>query len=205
MFTGIIETLGTVKSVITNGSNKSFWIQSPISGELKKDQSVSHNGVCLTVDELTSQEHRVTAIEETLVKTNLGAWAEGTEVNLERCMKLNDRLDGHIVQGHVDARGKCSRIKAKNGSWEIEISFPKKMAALVVEKGSICVNGISLTAFNVKRKNFTVAIIPYTYENTNIKFLQEGDRVNLEFDLAGKYLLRTLSLSKGSIRKKTNN
>ena len=201
MFTGIIETLGTVKSIITNGSNKSFWIHSPISSELRKDQSVSHNGVCLTVDELDGQSHRVTAIQETLEKSNLLGLKEGSFVNLERCLKMNDRLDGHIVQGHVDATGRCTRIKSKKGSWEIEIRYPGKMAALLVEKGSVCVNGISLTAFNVKRKKFTVAIIPFTYENTNIQYLREGDDVNLEFDLVGKYLLRTLSLSKGSIRK----
>lgn len=195
MFTGIIECTGEVTKVISNGSNQVFWVRSTISPELKKDQSVSHDGVCLTVEAIEGDQHRVTAIRETLDKSNLGQWVAGSSVNLERCLQLNDRLDGHIVQGHVDATGKCTSLVEKNGSWEIVISFPKKMGELIVEKGSICVNGISLTAFNVKRKRFTVAIIPYTFEHTNIKTLKEGDIVNLEFDILGKYLLRKLSLS----------
>lgn len=194
MFTGIIETTGTVKEVIPNGSNRTFWITSPLSGELKPDQSVSHNGVCLTVEEIRENEHRVTAIEETLQKTSLGGWEPGTTVNIERCLPATGRFDGHFVQGHVDATGTCKKIKTKNGSWEFRIEFPKKFAELVIEKGSICVDGISLTAFDVTGKSFVVAVIPYTHEHTNIRQLEKGGRVNLEFDLLGKYLLRRLSL-----------
>ena len=194
MFTGIIETTGVVKELISNGSNKTFWIQSPLSAELKTDQSVSHNGVCLTVEEIKDGLHKVTAIEETLNKTNIGSWAAGTTVNIERCLQLNGRLDGHFVQGHVDTTGTCIGKKEKDGSWEFEFEFPAKFAELIIEKGSICLNGISLTVFNVKKKKFTVAIIPYTYEYTNIKHINTGDTVNLEFDIIGKYLLRKLSL-----------
>jgi riboflavin synthase len=194
MFTGIIETVGRVKSIISNGSNRSFWIESSLSPELKTDQSVSHSGVCLTIEEVKGNTHRVTAIAETLDKTDLGQWTEGTLVNIERCLPINGRLDGHFVQGHVDSTGKCLKKTARGGSWEFEFTFPEKFAALIIEKGSISINGISLTAFNVKKKKFTVAIIPYTYEHTNIRHIAKGDRVNLEFDLLGKYLLRRLSL-----------
>jgi riboflavin synthase len=194
MFTGIIETTGTVKTVISKGSNKSFWIESSISDQLKVDQSVSHSGVCLTVEEVKNGEHRVTAIDETLQKTNLGHWQEGTLVNIERCLRLGDRLDGHIVQGHVDSTGTCTRIKQKEGSWEFEFGFSKKFANLVIEKGSITVNGISLTAFNARKKSFCVAVIPYTYDHTNIISVKQGDSVNLEFGIIGKYLLRKLYL-----------
>ena len=194
MFTGIIETTGIVKQVISNGSNKIFWVGSSISSLLKTDQSVSHSGVCLTVEEVSGNTHRVTAIDETLQKTNLGSWKEGTHVNLERCLQLNDRLDGHLVQGHVDTTATCTKRKEKAGSWEFEFAFPKKFAELLIEKGSICVNGISLTAFKVKRKSFTVAIVPFTFDHTNIKEVQEGDPINLEFDMIGKYLLRRVSL-----------
>lgn len=194
MFTGIIESIAEVKEVIINGSNKTFWLYSPISAELKIDQSVSHNGICLTVEEINSSTHRVTAIEETLKKTNAGIWEKGILVNLERCLRLNDRIDGHLVQGHVDTTGVCLSRKEKGGSWLFEFEFPKKFANLIIEKGSICVNGISLTAFNVKKRTFSVAVIPYTFEHTNIKSVKESDTVNLEFDLIGKYLLRRLSL-----------
>ena len=194
MFTGIIESVGVVKEVISNGSNRIFWVESFISSQFKVDQSVSHSGACLTIEEITGNMHRVTAIDETLKKTNLGDWKEGTSVNLERCLQLNDRLDGHIVQGHVDATGTCIKRKEKKGSWEFEFAFAKKFAALVIEKGSICVNGISLTAFDIKKKSFRVAIIPYTFEYTNINKVEEGNTVNLEFDMIGKYLLRKLSL-----------
>jgi riboflavin synthase len=194
MFTGIIEAKGIVKEVITNGSNKTFWVESPISSLLKVDQSVSHSGVCLTVEEINGNRHRITAINETIQKTNLGCWGEGTFVNLEQCLQMNGRLDGHIVQGHADTPGICTNRIEKDGSWEFEFEFPKKFAALIIEKGSISVNGISLTAFNVKKKSFSVAIIPYTFEHTNISEVTEGDKVNLEFDILGKYLLRRLSL-----------
>ena len=194
MFTGIVQSTGVIKAVISSGSNKTFWVASSISGGLKPDQSVSHSGVCLTVEEVMENSHRVTAIAETLGKTNLAGWKEGTLINLEQCLQLNDRIDGHLVQGHVDVTGECTRRKEKKGSWEFEFSFPKKLAGLLIEKGSICVNGISLTCFDVKRKSFRVAIIPYTFAYTNMKEVQEGDLVNIEFDLIGKYLLRTLSL-----------
>ena len=194
MFTGIIESTGVVKEFVSSGSNIIFWIESPISDQFKMDQSVSHSGVCLTVEEIQENRHRVTAIDETLKKTTIGNWKEGTLVNLERCLQLNDRIDGHLVQGHVDATAICTKRKEKKGSWEFEFEFNKKFAALIIEKGSVCINGISLTAFNVKRKSFETAIIPYTFEQTNIKEVQEGDTVNLEFDMIGKYLLRRLSL-----------
>ena len=194
MFTGIIESVGVLKDVISNGSNKSFWVESDISNLLKPDQSVSHNGVCLTVEAVTENRHKVTAIKETLSKSNLGEWNQGTVINLERCVAVGQRLDGHIVQGHVDATGICTKRKEKKGSWEFEFEFPKKFAALIIEKGSVCVNGISLTAFNVKKKAFIVGIIPYTFEHTNIKEIQKGGTANLEFDMIGKYLLRRLSL-----------
>jgi riboflavin synthase len=194
MFTGIIETKGVVKEVISSGSNKTFWIESPLSPEFKVDQSVSHSGVCLTVEEIKGSLHRVTAIDETLQKTDLAAWKAGTVVNIERCLLVNARLDGHFVQGHVDSTGLCKKRHEKEGSWEFEFEFPKKFAALVIEKGSIAVNGISLTAFNVKRKSFTVAIIPYTFQHTNISQVHPGDTINLEFDIIGKYLLRKLTI-----------
>ncbi len=197
MFTGIIEALGIVKAVITSGSNKTFWVESPLSDQFRVDQSVSHSGACLTVEEVRNSMHRVTAIEETLTKTTIDNWSEGTLVNIERCLAVNGRLDGHFVQGHTDCTAICTAIAEKNGSWNLEFEFPKKYAELVIEKGSISINGISLTVFNVKKKSFTVAIIPYTYEHTNIHTLKPGDAVNLEFDLLGKYILRKLSLSKG--------
>ena len=194
MFTGIIEAIGLVKKVIPNGSNKTFWIESPLSAEFKVDQSISHNGVCLTVEEITDSLHKITAIEETLKKTNLDSWQPGTLVNIERCLVVNGRLDGHFVQGHVDTTGICKKRTDKEGSWEFEFEFSKKFSELVIEKGSVCINGISLTAFNVKKKSLSVAIIPYTFEHTNIKEVNPGDSVNLEFDIIGKYLLRRLSL-----------
>lgn len=194
MFTGIIETIGEVIDIKKEGTNRSFWIYSEISSELKIDQSVSHNGVCLTVDALAPQIHRVTAIEETLRVTNLNSWTVGTKVNLERCMTPQSLLDGHIVQGHVDAVGICEEITPKQGSTEYSFSFPEKFAALIIEKGSIAINGISLTCFNVKKNQFTVAIIPYTFEFTNMHQITKGAEVNLEFDLMGKYILRMQSL-----------
>jgi riboflavin synthase len=194
MFTGIVESLGTVKDVTVNGLNRIFWIECPLAPGFKVDQSISHSGVCLTVEEIKGLLYRVTAIDETLQKTNAGLWQAGTLVNIEQCLALNGRLDGHFVQGHVDTVATClSRIE-KDGSWELEFEFPEQFAALMIEKGSVCLNGISLTAFAVKRNSFTVAIIPYTFQHTNIHTVRPGHTVNIEFDLIGKYLLRRLSL-----------
>ena len=190
MFTGIIESLGRVNAIESKGTNKTFWIASPVSHELKVDQSISHNGVCLTVEEQKDDLHRVTAIEETLEKSNLGQWQPGDLVNLERCMIMNGRLDGHIVQGHVDTTATCLDRKDLNGSWEFRFEFPKKFSHLVIEKGSICLNGISLTIFNVKKTRFDIAVIPYTFEHTNIHSVIAGSKVNLEFDIIGKYVAR---------------
>jgi riboflavin synthase len=190
MFTGIIESLGRVNAIESKGTNKTFWIASPVSHELKVDQSISHNGVCLTVEEQKDDLHRVTAIEETLEKSNLGQWQPGDFVNLERCMVMNGRLDGHIVQGHVDTTATCLDRKDLNGSWEFRFEFPKKFSRLVIEKGSICLNGISLTIFNVKKTRFDIAVIPYTFDHTNIQSIIPGSKVNLEFDMIGKYVDR---------------
>ncbi len=190
MFTGIVETTGIVKRIVTKGSNKSFIIESDISNELKTDQSVSHNGVCLTVEGVMPGGHKVTAIEETLLKSNLGSLREGDMVNLERCMVMNGRIDGHIVQGHVDDTAICSALLEKSGSWEYTFEFDPKFATLIIEKGSVCLNGISLTVFDVTRNSFRVAIIPYTFAHTNIQFVQPGSKVNIEFDIIGKYILR---------------
>ena len=190
MFTGIIESLGKIDSIETHGTNKTFWVASPISGELKVDQSISHNGVCLTVEERKDGLHRVTAIQETLEKTSLRHWQPGDLVNLERCLLMNGRLDGHIVQGHVDATATCIDRKELDGSWEFRFEFPKKFSRLVIEKGSISLNGISLTIFNVKKSKFDIAVIPYTFEHTNVQSIKTGDKVNLEFDMIGKYVSR---------------
>jgi riboflavin synthase len=192
MFTGIIEKTGIVTEITSNGTNKTFWVSSPISNELKVDQSLSHNGVCLTVEQVLNGTHRVTAIEETLTKTNAVQWQPGAIVNLERCMQLNGRLDGHIVQGHVDAVAECTAVIEKAGSWEYTFSFAAAFSALVIEKGSITLNGISLTLFNVGDTNFSVAVIPYTYGHTNINTLKKGDVVNVEFDVVGKYVQRMI-------------
>lgn len=194
MFTGIIEKQGIIKQVIEKGGNRSFWIESPLSAKLKVDQSVSHDGVCLTVEEVKSGKHRVTAIAETLSKTTLGSWEKGKKVNLERCLKMNGRLDGHFVQGHVDGRGTCTLREEKDGSWLYRFQFDPAFAPLIIEKGSITVNGISLTAFQVSRDHFEVAIIPFTFKHTNIGDVNPGDMVNLEFDVIGKYMLRRTEL-----------
>jgi riboflavin synthase len=194
MFTGIIESLGKVRSIESTGTNKTFWIQSPLSPELKIDQSISHNGACLTVEEVKGDTHRVTAIEETLQKTNLDSWKPGDLVNLERCMLMNGRLDGHIVQGHVDSTATCLKRHDLEGSWEFRFEFPKKFSHLIIEKGSICLNGISLTIFNVKKSRFDIAVIPYTFGHTNIQTVTPGAKVNLEFDMIGKYVSRLMSL-----------
>ncbi|WP_431214542.1 riboflavin synthase [Puia sp. P3] len=190
MFTGIIESLGKIHSLETSGTNKTYWVESTLGPQLKVDQSLSHNGVCLTVEETGGNLHRVTAIEETLEKTNLGDWRPGDLVNLERCMVMNGRLDGHIVQGHVDTTATCLERTDKDGSWEFRFEFPKKFSHLVIEKGSISLNGISLTIFNVKKTKFDIAIIPYTFEHTNIQSVTPGSKVNLEFDIIGKYVSR---------------
>jgi len=190
MFTGIIENLGQIVRINSKGSNVSFWVKSAMSNQLKVDQSVSHNGVCLTVEQIMDDSHKVTAIEETLLKTNLSKLVVGDCVNLERCLQMNGRIDGHIVQGHVDDVATCTNAIEKDGSWEYTFEFNEKFAALLIEKGSVCVNGISLTAFNVTTTSFTVAIIPYTYINTSIKNIDVDGLVNVEFDLLGKYILR---------------
>jgi riboflavin synthase len=194
MFTGIIESIGVVKQVSSSGSNKTFWIESPISSAFRIDQSVCHDGVCLTVEEIKENMHRVTAIKETLKKTTLGSWKTGTQVNLERSMLLNERLDGHIVQGHADSVATCLSKINKNGSWEFQFEVPKKFGGLIIEKGSICLNGVSLTIFDVRRRTFKVAIIPYTFENTNIKTIIPGEKANVEFDLIGKYVNRFFNM-----------
>lgn len=192
MFTGIIEAFGTVKLIQQEGGNKHFVLSSPISSQLKIDQSVSHDGVCLTVVKVDSDSHTVTAIDETLQKSNLGKLKQGSKINLERCMIANGRFDGHIVQGHVDQTGTVTSIKEANGSWLISFEYDPSIGNVTVEKGSICVNGVSLTCFDSKVNGFTVAIIPYTYEHTNFGVLKVGDTVNLEFDIVGKYVKRLL-------------
>jgi riboflavin synthase len=194
MFTGIIESTGKVISIEKQGTNTSFWIASPISSELKIDQSLSHEGVCLTVEAIENGQHKVTAIEETLRKTNLSSWIVGHSLNLERCLVMNGRLDGHIVQGHVDATGICTKLTTLEGSWEYRFSFPESFKHLMIDKGSIAVNGTSLTCFDVTDNAFSVAIIPYTFEHTSIHQLQIGSIVNLEFDILGKYVQRWLQV-----------
>ncbi|MAY83157.1 MAG: riboflavin synthase [Flavobacteriales bacterium] len=192
MFTGIIERVEKVSKVEKEGSNLRLRISSTLTPELKVDQSIAHNGVCLTVEVLHMDSYEVVAVEETLKKTNLGSLQSGDPVNIERCMKLNDRLDGHIVQGHVDSTAEVTSVEEKEGSWiyQFKLAEPSK---LIVEKGSICINGVSLTAFDVSDTAFSVTIIPYTYEHTNFKSLKSGDQVNLEFDIIGKYVQRLQS------------
>jgi riboflavin synthase len=192
MFTGIIETLGKVTSLRHEQSNLHITVESAITNELKIDQSVAHNGVCLTVVGLTDNTYTVTAIEETLNKTNLGHLKTGDLLNLERCMQMNARLDGHIVQGHVDQTAICTQFKELDGSWEYTFEYDAAQGNVTVEKGSICVNGISLTVVNSKTNSFSVAIIPYTFEHTNLQQVREGSVVNLEFDIIGKYVARLM-------------
>ena len=194
MFTGIIESLGKVEKIEKNGSNKNFLFSSSISAELKIDQSLSHNGVCLTVTKFEGSQYWVTAIDETLQKSNLGSLTIGDTVNLERCMIANGRFDGHIVQGHVDQVGICKSIKEVGGSWLFEFEYDAALGNVTVEKGSVCVNGVSLTCFNSKTNGFTIAIIPYTFEHTNFNGLKQSDQVNLEFDIIGKYVKRLLAI-----------
>ena len=194
MFTGIIETLGIIKDLIQENDNLHITVSSAITNELKIDQSVAHNGVCLTVVAIHNDEYTVTAIKETILKTNLGEWNSGDLINLERAMKLGDRLDGHIVQGHVDQVGICKSIEEANGSWYYTFEYDKNLANITIEKGSITVNGVSLTVVNSKEDEFSVAIIPYTYEHTNFKKIKIGTKINLEFDVVGKYVARLNAL-----------
>lgn len=196
MFTGIIESLGVVRSIEKDRSNVHFTIESPISLELKIDQSVSHNGACLTVVGIGDDWHRVTAVEETLRRTNLGKWEIGTLVNLERCLPMNGRLDGHIVQGHVDDTATCVEVSETGGSWRCTFRYRPTPEHLLVDKGSVCINGVSLTVVEPHDDLFSVAIIPYTWEHTNFKTLRAGDPVNVEFDILGKYISRYLALYK---------
>ena len=190
MFTGIIEQLGVVKHIKKEKENIEFTIGALFVSELKIDQSVAHNGCCLTVVSLNDNEYTVTAIKETLEKTNLGTWKVGTKVNLERCMQMNGRLDGHIVQGHVDTKAECIQIKDQQGSWKYTFNYVGEN--VTVEKGSITVNGTSLTVVDSKDNQFSVCIIPYTYDHTNFHQLEIGDTVNLEFDIIGKYVAKLL-------------
>lgn len=194
MFTGIIETLGEVKKLIREGSNLHMTIKSNITSELKIDQSVAHNGVCLTVVKIGDDQYTVTAIEETLQKTNLNHLVEGDLINLERAMVLGARLDGHIVQGHVDQVGTCINIEEKDGSWYFTFSYDADLNNVTIEKGSITIDGTSLTVVGSQKNSFSVAIIPYTYENTRFNTYKIGSVVNLEFDVIGKYVSRLLEL-----------
>lgn len=192
MFTGIIEALGRVTNIHNENTNKHFTLTAPFTHELKIDQSVAHNGVCLTVVSINDDAYTVTAIDETLKKTNLNSLKVGEVVNLERCMQANGRFDGHVVQGHVDQTAVCESVTDEQGSWVFTFRYDASQGNVTVEKGSICVNGISLTVFNSEDDRFSVAIIPYTYEHTNLHQVKAGDTVNLEFDIIGKYVARLL-------------
>jgi riboflavin synthase len=195
MFTGIIEELGAVTALERSAGNLDISIKAEMAPDLKIDQSVAHNGVCLTVVDIKGKEYTVTAIEETLLKTNLGGLSVGDKVNLERGMKLGARLDGQIVQGHVDQTGICTRVTEKNGSWEFSFEYDPDQNNITIEKGSITINGVSLTVVNSQKSGFSVAIIPYTFENTTFRYLKEGMTVNLEFDVIGKYVKRLTELN----------
>ncbi len=195
MFTGIIEGLGNLVSIEKEGDNHHFTFSCPFTSELKIDQSVAHNGACLTVVKIEGENYTVTAIDETLKRTNLGGLKSGDIVNLERCMIAGGRLDGHMVQGHVDQTGICEKVEELDGSWKYWISYSPNVNNVTVEKGSICVNGVSLTVVDSTENMFSVAIIPYTYEHTSFKNIKAGDTVNLEFDIIGKYVAKILSIS----------
>lgn len=201
MFTGIIETLGQVEKIEKDGTNVHFTIASPISKELKIDQSVAHNGVCLTVVAQDENSHKVTAIDETLLKTNLNDLKVGDTINLERAMQAHARLDGHMVQGHVDMTGVCTSVDDKNGSWIFSFQYNMTPQYLLVNKGSICINGVSLTVVNPVNDTFSVAIIPFTYEHTTFQNLKVGDRINLEFDVIGKYIAQYFEVYKEALLK----
>lgn len=188
MFTGIIETLGIIKKITKDKENLHITIQSEITNELKIDQSVAHNGICLTVVAIDEKLYTVTAIQETILKTNIGNWNVDDIVNLERAMKLGDRLDGHLVQGHVDQIGVCVGVSEQDGSWKFTFEYDKNLGNLTIEKGSITINGVSLTVVDSSVNSFSVAIIPYTFEHTNFKNIKKGTIVNLEFDVIGKYI-----------------
>ena len=192
MFTGIIEATGKIDRIVEDRTNKHFLITSPISAQLRVDQSVSHNGVCLTVTKITGQSHWVTAVDETLKKSNLGEAKAGAVINLERCMVANGRFDGHVVQGHVDQVGVCKNVNEVDGSWLFDFEYDPAVGNITVEKGSISINGVSLTCFNSRDNGFTVTIIPYTFEHTNFGQIKAGDFVNLEFDIIGKYVKKLL-------------
>ena len=194
MFTGIIESIGIISDIKKDQGNVHLTIQTNITNELKIDQSVAHNGVCLTVVEIFDNKHVVTAIQETINKTTLGLWKIGDKVNIERAMKLGDRLDGHIVQGHVDQTAVCTSIQEKSGSWEFTFEYDTGLNNITIEKGSITVNGTSLTVVNSAKNSFSVAIIPYTYEHTIFHTFNVGTKVNLEFDVVGKYIARMYEL-----------
>lgn len=196
MFTGIIETLGTLTQKVKENDNLHLTVSSSITNELKIDQSVAHNGICLTVVAINNNEYTVTAIKETIDKTNIGDWQVGDQLNIERAMKLGDRLDGHIVQGHVDQTATCTAIEEANGSWYFTFEYDPSLENITIEKGSITINGTSLTVVNSKLNSFSVAIIPYTYENTNFNSFKVGTKVNLEFDVVGKYVKRIHDLRK---------
>ena len=193
MFTGIIESIGLIKAIQKQGENFHYTVTSEISKELKIDQSVAHNGVCLTITSCNNLDHKVTAIKETIQKTNMSHWKIGQIINLERCLKIGDRLDGHMVQGHVDDTIKCSSICEEGGSWRIAFEGKNINPRLIVDKGSICINGVSLTVVKVAKDFLEVAIIPYTYENTNFKELKVNNLVNIEYDILGKYILKNIN------------
>lgn len=191
MFTGIIESLGRIVKLSKEGTNLRVEVESNLLNDLKVDQSIAHNGICLTVEKINQNSYEVVAVKETIDKTNLATWKKGEKVNIERCMQMNARLDGHIVQGHVDETAVISYISEEEGSWiyQFELTRPSK---LIVEKGSVCINGTSLTAFNITDMSFQVTIIPYTYQHTIFHQLKVGDKVNIEFDIVGKYIQRML-------------
>jgi riboflavin synthase len=193
MFTGIIEATGLIISISDQGSNKTFLISTPLAPSLRIDQSLSHDGVCLTVESVFGESYQVTAIAETLSKTCISQWRTGSRINLERCLQVNGRLDGHMVQGHIDTTARCILRENQAGSWLFRFEFPVAFRNLIIEKGSVAINGISLTCFDVSDNAFSVAIIPYTFANTNIRDLYPGSQVNIEFDLIGKYVERILS------------
>lgn len=196
MFTGIIEEFGIIEKITVNEGNRHFYIKSKLTPELSVDESLSHNGICLTVEEIKGDVYRVTAVKETLSKTNSLLWKQGDLINLERAMRMNGRLDGHIVQGHVDDTAQCIQVHDEKGSKEFTFRYRESFAALIIEKGSVCINGVSLTVFNLQNDTFKVTIIPYTMEHTNFKTLQKNDIANIEFDILGKYVQRMMDLKK---------